>query len=359
MASSWTGSLSKILCIGPNCDGIDVTNSLNVRISNALIDTADDAICLKSEIHNPYSPDNLLTRNITVTNCILTGCCNGFKFGTASHGGFENIVFSNSVIFNNDVDLAERIIAGIAIEVVDGGWAEGVLISNIRMQRTRTPIFLRLGNRTPNADGNAGRIKGVLLDGIHATGAILTSSIVGIPGFAVEDVTLSNIRISTQEEGKREWTGRTIPEEVRTYPEAHMFGRLPAYGFFCRHAHGIRMRDVVLEASAKEERPAVVCDDVKDIEIVGLRVPARNTGAPVIALQDTRNAWIRSGRAPDGAPAYVSLKGSRTADILLSENDLRGASKPVVAEVQVGTHTVTIAPNNLFGERVKISFASK
>ncbi len=332
---------------GPNCDGIDVTNSSNVRIANTLIGTADDAICLKSEIHNPYSPENLFTRNITVTNCILSGCCNGFKFGTSSHGGYENIVFNNSVIFNDDVDLAERIIAGIAIEIVDGGWAEGVIISNIRMQRTRTPIFLRLGNRTPNADGKAGRLKGVLLSDIHATGAILTSSIVGIPGFDVEDVTLSNIRISTDEEGKREWVSRPIPEEAGKYPEARMFGRLPAYGFYCRHARGIRMRDVVLDASAKEERPAIYCDDVKDIEIVGLRVPARNTGSPVIEMQDTTNAWIRNGRAPADAPAYVSLKGSRTAEILLSENDLRGASTPLHLDAGVNRQSATVANTNV------------
>ena len=60
----------------------------------------------------------------------------------------------------------------------------------------------------------------------------------GVPGFDVEDVTLSNIRIETEEAGKAEWVERAIPEGPKAYPEARMFGRLPAYGFYARHVKG-------------------------------------------------------------------------------------------------------------------------
>ena len=62
----------------------------------ATFQTGDDAICLKSE--NPYG-DLLPTKNITITNCVITTSCNSFKLGTATHGAFENIVFSNSVLY--------------------------------------------------------------------------------------------------------------------------------------------------------------------------------------------------------------------------------------------------------------------
>ena len=140
--------------IGPNTDGIDATCCRNVFISDCLIETGDDAICLKSE--SPYGGEPRVSKNITITNCVLTSCCNGLKFGTATHGGFENVVFSNSVIFNDDVDLKARVISGIGLEIVDGGWIEGVVISNIRMQRVRTPIFIRRGNRRPRPDGTPG-----------------------------------------------------------------------------------------------------------------------------------------------------------------------------------------------------------
>ncbi len=130
--------------IGPNTDGIDPTCCRNVFISDCDIATGDDCICLKSE--SPYGRLGL-SKNITITNCVLTCCCNGLKFGTATRGGFENVTFSNSVIYNDDVPLNARVISGIALEMVDGGWLDGVVISNIRMQRVRTPIFLRLGAR--------------------------------------------------------------------------------------------------------------------------------------------------------------------------------------------------------------------
>ena len=79
--------------IGPNTDGIDLTCCRNVSISDCDISTGDDAICLKSE--GPYGVMGL-SRNITITNCVLTCCCNGLKFGTATRGGYENITFTNS-----------------------------------------------------------------------------------------------------------------------------------------------------------------------------------------------------------------------------------------------------------------------
>ena len=166
-----------------------------------------------------------LTKNITITNCVMTCCCNGLKFGTATRGGFENMTFSNSVIFNEQVPLNARVISGIAIEMVDGGWVDGVVISNIRMQRVRTPIFIRLGARS-----GAGRLRGVMIDNLHATGAILTSSVTGIPGHGVEDVSLTNIRIETEEGGKGEWTERAIPEVEEGIPRRACSAACPRMG---------------------------------------------------------------------------------------------------------------------------------
>jgi hypothetical protein len=249
--------------IGPNTDGLDLTCSQNVFVSDCMIDTGDDAICLKSE--NPYSQEVPVSRNITITNCVLSCCCNGFKFGTATRGGFENITFTNSVIFNDNVPLGARVIAGIALEVVDGGWIDGVVISNIRMQRTRTPIFIRRGLRQARADGSAGTLRGVMIENVYATGSVCTSSITGLAGAHVEDVTLSHIRIDSDEAGKAGWAERAIPENPQAYPEARMFGRLPAAGLFARHVRGLRAHDLEFKLAPNEERPAVHLEDVRPV----------------------------------------------------------------------------------------------
>jgi hypothetical protein len=305
--------------IGPNTDGIDPTGCRNVFISDCRIDTGDDCICLKSE--NPYGGPVRVTKNIVITNCVLTCCCNGLKFGTATSGGFENVTFTNSVIFNEPVDPKARVISGIAIEMVDGGWVEGVTVSNIRMQNVRTPIFIRRGARNTRPDGSPGTLRGVSIDNVHATGAILTSSVTGLPGYEVEDVTLSNIRIDSEENGKADWAARGVPEQAKAYPEARMFGRLPAHGLYCRHVKGLRLRGVELRGGPSEQRPTIVCDDVQDLDIVSFRGTLR--------LIDTRSALLTACVAPHAAKTFLEVAGERSERITLAASDVSGAQTPV------------------------------
>jgi polygalacturonase len=351
-ASGWTlrpincddvfirGIIIKNPVIGPNTDGIDPTGCQNVFIADCLIDTGDDAICLKSE--NPYGDSVRVSKNITITNCVLTCCCNGLKFGTATRGGFENVTFTNSVIFNERVDPKARVISGIAVEMVDGGWLEGVVVSNIRMQNVRTPVFIRRGNRRPRPDGTPGTLRGVMIDNLHATGSILTSSVTGLPGFEVEDVTLSNIRIDSEEGGKTEWVGREIPEVPKSYPEARMFGRLPSYGLYCRHVSGLRVRGIEFRAVASESRPAIVCEDVKSLDIDGLRTAAVASGQPVVKLVQTRDALLRGCSAPAGAKLFLEVQGAQSQRIVLTGSDLSAAEKAVQTGPGVAPGAVSV-----------------
>jgi hypothetical protein len=312
--------------IGPNTDGIDPTGCHNLFISDCYIDTGDDCICLKSE--NPYGSEARVSKNVTITNCVMTCCCNGLKFGTATRGGFENVTFTNSVIFNDSPDLKARVISGIAVEMVDGGWLEGVTISNVRMQNVRTPIFIRRGIRRARPDGKPGTLRGVMIDNVHATGSILTSSVTGLAGFDVEDVTLSNIRIESQEAGLAEWVDREVPEQPKSYPEARMFGRLPAYGLYCRHVSGLRMRGIEFSAAEKEARPAIVCDDVKSLDLSGFRAAAVSSGQPVIRLKQTRSALLTGCTAPAGTKTFVEASGVESGEVTLTASSM-GATKGV------------------------------
>jgi len=329
--------------IGPNTDGIDATGCRNLFISDCHIDTGDDAICLKSE--NPYGDEPRTARNIMITNCILTCCCNGLKFGTATRGGFENVTFTNSVITNEDVPMNARVIAGIALEMVDGGWLEGVSISNVRMQRVRTPIFIRRGNRHSRLDGTPGSLRGVVIENVHATGAVLTSSVTGVPGFDVEDITLSNIRIDSEEAGKEEWASYEVPEVAKSYPEARMFGRLPSYGFYARHVNGLRMRNVSIGAAARETRPAIVCDDVKNLDIEDLRTARVSSSQPVVKLIQTRGAWLRGCSAPPETKVFLELQGGGTRQITITGCDLGNVAKVIEADASVSKDVASLAGN--------------
>jgi polygalacturonase len=311
--------------IDVNGDGIDITCSSNVVVSNCDIAAGDDAICLKSE--NPYGPVFPI-RNVVVTNCILTTSCNGFKIGTASKGAFENIAFSNSIIY---ADTASPVnthpIAGISIEVVDGGNIDGVVISNIQMQNVRAPIFVRVGARNQKAGTF---LRNVLIDNVDATGATITSSITGVPGLRPSDITVSNCRIRTVEQGQAEWVGREIPEVADRYPEAPMMGRLPAYGFFVRHADHVRLRNVEYITDRPDGRPAIVCNDVNDLILDGLELTAPAGSVPVIELEGVHRALITGMRMPVGAKVLAQISGADSSGLSFAGNAFEPNGKTVV-----------------------------
>lgn len=321
---------------GPNTDGLDITASRNVFVSNCDIATGDDAVCLKSE--NPYG-DVLATKNIVVTNCVLTTSCNGFKMGTATHGTFENILFANSVIYNDGrAPLNTRVSAGVCVEMVDGGTVDGVLVSNIRMENVRAPIFVRLGERTKK-EGTF--LRNVRIEGVEATGAMVTSSITGVPGLRPSDITVRHCRIRTQEDGRSEWARREIPEVAADYPEARMMGRLPAYGFYLRHADHVRIQDVECITDLPDERPAVVCDDVEDVVLRELILSTPRGDASLIDLRDTRRALLTAIRAGPGSAVLAQVQGARSSDIVLSRNHLEAGMPParwVGGATQESTH---------------------
>lgn len=331
---------------GPNTDGIDIVRCKNVFISDCCIDTGDDAICLKSGASE--NGEIGVNKNIVVTNCVLSTCCNGFKFGTGSAGGFENIAFSNSVIYNNAVDLAQRVISGIALEVVDGGWIDGVVVTGIRMQRTRTPIFIHIGDRSNKHPTPQHGLRGVMIQDIHASESVLASSITGLDHTCVEDVTLSNIRVDNILASPAEqWLNRPVPEVGDTYPEARMFGMLPASGLYCRHVRGLRLTDIAFQVAANEQRSVLICDDVRGLRVSGMTTTPTRGEQPVVKLVQSGDAWISGCAAPAGTKAFLAVEGADSASILLSGCDLRKAEQAIDTASDVSPSAIETSGNIL------------
>jgi hypothetical protein len=169
-------------------------------------------------------------------------------------------------------------LAGIALEIVDGGEMDGIIISNIRINETIAPIFLRLGNRArPHTSGipkpGIGSMKNIQISNILATNTGTNGcAISGIPGHNIENVTLSNISIQVKGEGKADHKAGSVPEVEAEYPESNMFGTLPAYGFYTRHVNNIHFDNIQLSFNKKEERPAMVFEEVNDLVLRGVYV---------------------------------------------------------------------------------------
>ncbi len=123
-----------------NNDGMDITDSQNVRITNCDVDSVDDGICLKS-----YYPGHF-NDSIYIADCTIRSSASAIKFGTASYGGFKNVTIENIKVF-------DTFRSAIALESVDGGIIENIVIRNIEAVNTGNAIFIRLGHRDGETPG--------------------------------------------------------------------------------------------------------------------------------------------------------------------------------------------------------------
>src|SRR5690349_15888036 len=131
------------------------------------------------------------------------------------------------------------------------------------------PIFMRLGSRMRGPAGaQIGRLRRVSISDVIAYNPDprYPSTISGIPGQPIEDVRISNVR-HTLAGGLAPSDAVQNPPELETaYPEPSMFGTLPAYGFFIRHARRVTLDSVEVRFEQRDTRPAMVLRDVTEAD---------------------------------------------------------------------------------------------
>jgi len=344
--------------VRPNNDGIDIESCKTVFISNSFIYSDDDAICFKSSI------EGLPVENVVVTNCILRSNCAAIKFGTPSAAGFKNIAIANCAIY----DCAQDAIKFMA---VDGGIVEDISISNITMHNVEGPIFMRLGNMgrkvhlngfeshnpTEKEVSPVGIMRNIRISGITATMktveiqdsmlrvawdkmAVLGILVTGIPGHCIEDVTFNDIQLIYPGGGTKENALNKVPEDQDMYPEQHFFGILPSYGAYVRHARGIVFNNVRFKLASQDFRPAIVTDDVENLELVNVSAEADKETEAIVRMVDTHNVLISNCRALTATKAFLKLEGKKSGEVLMLSNDFRKVNKPYIADKKISSKEV-------------------
>ncbi|MBN1479699.1 glycoside hydrolase family 28 protein [candidate division KSB1 bacterium] len=300
--------------VAGNNDGIDIDACRHVRIANCHIESGDDAIVLKSTT-------NRACEDVVVTNCLLSSHCNAFKLGTESSGGFVNILFSNSTIYDTRL-------AAIALETVDGGRLERVNVNNIVINKAGTAIFVRLGNRARPflADTTADQpgigslrnvnISHIIADSIGPIGC----SITGIPAQSVRDIRLSDIFINYIGGGSLPPAETVVPEHEASYPEFHMFGVLPAYGFYIRHVDTVSIHNMHLSYAEPDERPALYFEDVQNITLFDFFAQLESA-APALVRMKNVNSGLVHGCRIRGISTFLFAQA--TSDLILMNNDFK------------------------------------
>ena len=314
-------------------DGIDLDCCQCVRVANCYVETFDDAIVPKT---SPSLGSLRPTDNLTVTNCVVTTACYAFKLGTESSGDFANIAFSNSTVFSRRDKWNRGPLGGVAIESVDGGNIDRVVVSNIAMHDVWAPIFIRLGGRgRGQKTSTPGTLRNVAISHITATGASLASSITGVPGGEVGPVRIRNTQISFVGKGNAARLDREIPENVPAYPETDMFGELPCYGLYCRHVNGLVLDGIDFALENADERPAVVADAVKQLDLLSFRAAPPAGNQPTVVFRDVQQSLVQGARALPGTRVFLQLSGADARGIRAIANDFTEAQTAISRDTDV------------------------
>ena len=295
-------------------DGIDIDCCEDVVVEDSAFNTPhDDSIVLKSSNALGYRRP---TTNVQIRRCFVTG---GFKPGTLVDGsriaigaaegmkarikigtescwGFDRVSVESCVIWNA---------LGIPLLTVDGGALTHVALRDIAMRNIQdAPLFLRLGSRLrAPEDATVERFATVTVENLACDGFRMPVTISGIPGHRIAGVALRNVALMRHGAPVAQEGGGWIPlaaafaasdaappEKASDYPEAGMFGPLPARFLFARHVENLTIDGLRLTSTAA----------AKPIDAA-----SKLSAVPLFWFEDVEGARFADIHAPDGAAGPI------------------------------------------------------
>jgi polygalacturonase len=269
------------LVVDTNRDGLDIDACRDVLVAGCRVNTPnDDAIVLKSSLAlgEPIATENVIIEHCEVSGFDLGTMLDGtfgrtqqvspdqdrvtgrIKLGTESNGGFKDITIRDCRFVRS---------RGLALEVVDGGTMENVVCERLHLREVTTaPIFLRVGDRRRGPEGTPlGAMRNIVLRDIDAFDVLpdYAATLAGLPASPIQDVTLSNIRLSYRGGGAAEWSERRPGDLPDAYPEPSMFGPSPVCGLWARHVDGLRIDNLTIETATPDPRPERLFENVREV----------------------------------------------------------------------------------------------
>jgi len=278
----------------PNTDGINPDSCRNVHISDCHISVGDDCITIKSGRDEDGRRVGRPCENITVTNCTMLDGHGGVVIGSEMSGGVRRVAISNCIF-----DGTER---GIRIKTMRGrgGAIEDIRVSNIVMTRIASaPFDLNMFyQKTPDEPVSE---RTPVLRNLHFSDITVKDSpaagfILGLAEMPVDNVTFSNLAIDAEK------------------------------GFSCSNARNIAFRDVRINT---KRGPALIGENLQDVQIEGFRTLTPHEGSVVIDLKNAAGGYVHGCSTSSGAGVFLGLRGENTRGILMQSNDLRNAASPV------------------------------
>lgn len=232
----------------PNADGIDITSSSNVVISNSDIRTGDDAIAVVGYSRHfeipGYRGIKKECENIIISNCNLQSTSSAIRIGFLDQNNVRNIQINNINITNSN--------RGIGIFVRDEGSVDNINISNVYIQ-TKLKTGDWWGNGEPihisairgNPDVKLGQIKNVNFSNIICEGenGIL---VYGSDESTIENLSFKNVAFKITDSKLNNVAGGNIDLRGQLYAQKNIFSHdIPA--LYASKVKGLTIDDFKLQ----------------------------------------------------------------------------------------------------------------
>ena len=108
---------------------------------------------------------------------------------------------------------------------------------------------------------------------------------------------------------------------------------------------GLRLRNIEFKSVAPEARPAIFCEDVKNLDIDGLRSQPIIGTLPVVKLVQSKQAFLNNCSAPAGTKKFLEVQGDQTEGIVLTGSNLLAAEQAVQSDADVPQNAITVSGN--------------
>ena len=225
-----------------NGDGIDVESCKNVVIANSSFDVGDDAICMKSGKDKPGRDRGIPTENVIVDNCVVYHGHGGFVCGSEMSGGIKNVEVRRNLYIGTDVGLRFKSTRG------RGGVVENIFIRDVNMinipnegllfdlfyggkgagEETEEEIAARMNAEAPPVSEETPAFRNIVIENVRGANIQRAIYFNGLPEMKIQNVTLSNIAISSTYGALfRQTNGLTIKDVVITPAEGEAFTFAP------------------------------------------------------------------------------------------------------------------------------------
>jgi len=288
----------------PNTDGINPESCKYVHIANCHISVGDDCITIKSGKDRAGRQQNMPAENYTITNCTMLSGHGGVVIGSEMSGGVKKITISNCVFDGTD--------RGIRIKTARGrgGVVEDIRVDNVVMKNIREQIIVLdmqyantpaepVTERTP-------RFRNIHFSNITAEGN-QAGLLNGLEEMPIENVTFSNLNIDSKQ------------------------------GFTIKEARNIAFHNVQVNP---QTGPAVRAENVRQLWLDGLRSTLPSAATPPVELTNAEDAFIYNCFPATGTDTFLKLKGPKTRNIVLQNNNFKRVKLPVVQDADVTERVV-------------------